>query len=200
MFGKFSSLCALIAIFFAFAAAETVDLNSLNSGNARLFKADPTLQYNVTSEGKGSWVMYKQCDSRWANQELGTCSGTTICSAGCAMTSAAMMLKTKGASVDPASLDSYLTRNGGYASGCNIVWSAVDNYGVTKFQGIETASESEICNGLNQMHGIIANVNNGGHWVLLTGCAGNGVFYVNDPGYSKTTYKMSEIVREAVYH
>eukprot|EP01040_Poterioochromonas_malhamensis_P010841 gene10841-11817_t len=175
-------------------------LKTLTAGDSSEFKADPTIWYNATSAGESGWVSYKQCDSRWAKQELGTCSSQTICSAGCAMTSVAMMLKTKGASVDPSSLDSYLTHNGGYASGCNIIWAAADHYGKTKFQGIETANESEICNGLSKQHGIIANVNNGGHWVLLTGCAGNGVFYVNDPGYSRTTYKMSEIVREAVYH
>jgi hypothetical protein len=108
--------------------------------------------------------------------------------------------QTKGANVDPSSLDSWLTNNGGYASGCNIYWAKVDAFGVTTFQGIEKANESEICSGLSKNHGIIANVNNGGHWVLLTGCAGNGVFYVNDPGYSRTTYSMSEIVQEAVYH
>jgi hypothetical protein len=62
------------------------------------------------------------------------------------------------------------------------------------------ADESAICDGLSQNHGIIANVNGGAHWVLLTGCLGNGVFSVNDPGYSKTSYTMSEIVQEAVYH
>jgi hypothetical protein len=36
-------------------------------------------------------------------------------------------------------------------------------------QGVEVANEQEICNGLSQGHGIVANVNNGGHWVLLTG-------------------------------
>jgi len=46
----------------------------------------------------------------------------------------------------------------------------------------------------------VANVNGGAHWVLLTACLGNGVFAVNDPGYSKTSYTKSEILREAVYH
>ena len=32
------------------------------------------------------------------------------------------------------------------------------------------------------------------------GCLGNGVFTVNDPGFSYTQYSMSDIVREAVYH
>ena len=106
----------------------------------------------------------------------------------------------QGVKKDPGSLNSWLKSNGGYASGCNIVWASVDALGVTKFQGIETASESAICSGLSQGHGIVANVHNGGHYVLLTACAGNGVFYVNDPGYSTTTYKMSDILKEAVYH
>ncbi len=76
----------------------------------------------------------------------------------------------------------------------------MDAWGATSFQGIEQASESDICNGLAANHGIIANVNGGGHWVLLTGCAGGGVFYVNDPYYSRSTYSMSEILQEAVYH
>jgi len=77
---------------------------------------------------------------QWSSQELGTCSGDTICSAGCAMTSVAMMLATKGVSVNPSSLDSWLTSNGGYASGCLIVWAPVDAFGVSSFQGIETVS------------------------------------------------------------
>ena len=36
--------------------------------------------------GSNGWVMYKQCDGAWANQQLGYCD-LTICSAGCAMSS-----------------------------------------------------------------------------------------------------------------
>jgi hypothetical protein len=153
----------------------------------------------VNETGKGGWVMYKQCDGRWANQQLGYCS-QTICSAGCAMTSVAMMLTSKGTNMDPGALDSYLTRNGGYANGCEIIWSAANNFGTVRFVGMQVANEWEICNGLSQNHGIVANVNGGGHWVLLTGCAGNGNFYVNDPGYSRSTYSIGEILQEAVYH
>lgn len=65
---------------------------------------------------------------------------------------------------------------------------------------MEIADETAICNGLSAMHGIIANVNGGAHWVLLTGCLGGGYFSVNDPGYSRTSYHISEILEEAVYH
>jgi hypothetical protein len=153
---------------------------------------------NTTVKSNG-WVEYKQCDSQWSSQQLGTCD-LTICSAGCAMSSVAMILATKGTGHNPSSLDSWLTQNGGYADGCNIYWGSVNAFGVTSFQGIETASETEICNGIAAGHGIVANVNGGGHWVLLTGCAGGGVFYVNDPGYNRDTYTMGEILQEAVYH
>lgn len=201
MYSSFLVIAFVVTVLFSVGNSTSSDeLKKLTAGDPSKFRAESTIHFNATSEEMGSWVLYKQCDSRWANQELGYCASLTICSAGCAMSSVAMMLKTKGANVDPASSDVYLTQHGGYANGCDIIWSKADDFGVTKFQGIQYANEQEICNGLSQMHGIIANVNNGGHWVLLTGCAGGGVFYVNDPGYSRTTYKMSEILMEAVYH
>lgn len=93
----------------------------------------------IESVGRYGWVSYKQCDSAWANQQLGYCS-LTICSAGCAMrlfylflliiflifvyfcSSVAMILSTKGAWQNPGQLDSWLTQNGGYANGCDIYW------------------------------------------------------------------------------
>ena len=111
-----------------------------------------------------------------------------------------MVLSTRGAWYNPSQLDTWLSNSGGYANGCDIYWGKVDELGVTSFQGVQVASEGEICNGLSVGHGIIANVNNGGHWVLLTGCLGGGVFSVNDPGYIRTTYSMYEISQVAVYH
>ena len=48
---------------------------------------------------------------------LGWCSGVSICNAGCAMTSTAMILATRGVSIDPGSLDEWLSYNGGYYDG-----------------------------------------------------------------------------------
>jgi len=149
--------------------------------------------------GSPNWTLYKQCDSRWAQNRLGTCS-QTVCQAGCAMSSVAMLLNTKGVGQNPGTFNTWLTGNGGYAGGCNLVWGKADAFGKTSFQGIETANEAAICSGLKAGHGIVANVNGGGHWVLLTGCRGGGVFDVNDPGYNRATYTMGEILREAVYH
>lgn len=48
-----------------------------------------------------------------------------------------------------------------HLKGCNIYWGKVDAFGCTAFQGIEQASESAICSGLLNGHGIVANVNGG---------------------------------------
>jgi hypothetical protein len=183
---------------------EDADLSLINKSKMHITSA-PTLMTDAStatsnSTSSSSWVYYAQCDPSWANNELGTCGSTTICTAGCAMSSTAMMLKTKGVNVDPGSLNSWLKSNGGYASGCDIVWASVDAFGVTSFQGMEKADETAICNGLSAKHGIIANVHNGAHWVLLTGCLGNGMFSVNDPYYSTTSYSINDILEEAVYH
>eukprot|EP00043_Microstomoeca_roanoka_P018980 m.207899 g.207899 ORF g.207899 m.207899 type:complete len:185 (+) comp16921_c1_seq3:2136-2690(+) len=145
------------------------------------------------------WTLYKQCDSAWGNDRLGT-SSDTICSAGCAMSSVAMLLNTRGVGFNPASLNNWLIQNGGYESGDLIVWSAVDKLGKTAFQGIENPAMSDVIDGLNACHGIIANVRGGTHWVLLTGYAGSGKFKVNDPGFSTTEYAFSDMLRFAVYH
>jgi len=154
------------------------------------------IEYNSTSP---LWTLFKQCDSRWSGNRLGTCS-LTICQAGCAMSSVAMMLATKGVDTNPAALNTWLINNGGYVDGCDIIWSKADAYGKTTFQAIETAAESDICAGLAANHGIIANVRGGSHWVLLTGCKGGGVYTVNDPGFNQDTYTQGDILREAVYH
>ncbi len=54
---------------------------------------------------------------------------------GCAMSSVAMMLTTKGVKQTPGTLNSWLTSNGGYADGCDIYWGKPDAFGVTSFQG-----------------------------------------------------------------
>ena len=73
---------------------------------------------NATS-GVGSygWVEFKQCSNYWSTQMLGWCDGVSICNAGCAMTSTAMILATRGVGVDPGTLDDWLSHNGGYYDG-----------------------------------------------------------------------------------
>ena len=74
---------------------------------------------NSTAPGFGSygWVEFKQCSNYWSYQMLGWCDGVSICNAGCAMTSTAMILATRGVGVEPGTLDDWLSHNGGYYDG-----------------------------------------------------------------------------------
>ena len=76
-----------------FSSNVTFDMSLVDQSKMHLHSGVAKLNKDVQS---ADWVMYKQCDSRWAYQQLGWCSGLTICTAGCAMSSAAMMLATKG--------------------------------------------------------------------------------------------------------
>jgi hypothetical protein len=68
-----------------------------DSGDATKFASDGIVIKSAGNETVANygWTEYKQCDSRWGGNELGTCSGTSICNAGCAMSSVAMILRTK---------------------------------------------------------------------------------------------------------
>jgi ABC-type bacteriocin/lantibiotic exporter with double-glycine peptidase domain len=136
-----------------------------------------------------TYPLYKQCDSRWGNQALGT-SSKTICQAGCLMSSAAMALSGVGSSYNPETLNKWLISNGGYASGNMFVWASINRIGL-HFDGF--VANSQIKSKLDAGKVVICNVHNGGHWVLATGYSGNDI-KVNDPGYSTTSYSLSQIV------
>jgi len=151
---------------------------------------------NYTLDSTPDW---RQCDSRWGQNHLGTCSAT-ICSAGCAITSVSMFIASHGYGGNPGKLNSWLKSNGGYASGCDIIWAKVDNLGFSKFIGFEHPSHSDVCSAVEKKHGIIANVNNGHHYVLITGCSGSNEYKVHDPAGRQTTFKHSEVKTFVVYH
>ena len=65
---------------------------------------------------------FEQCDSQWSSHPLGTCA-LTMCSDGCAVTSAAMVYQYYGGTLTPGELNTCLTNNGGYANGCLIAWT-----------------------------------------------------------------------------
>lgn len=72
-------------------------------------------------------AFFSQRDPRWSGNQLGSCPGTTIGSAGCAITTIAMAGARSVSNFNPASLNTYLTNNGGYLNGCNVIWSVAAN-------------------------------------------------------------------------
>ena len=77
-----------------------------------------------------SYPLFKQCDSKWGSEQLGT-SSNTICKAGCAMSSLAMGLAGTGKGYNPGTLNSWLKGHGGYVSGDLLVWGAVSSIGLS---------------------------------------------------------------------
>jgi hypothetical protein len=70
----------------------------------------------------------QQNDPLWGDQLLGN-TIETVGQAGCAITSAAMVLRTYGVDTDPQRLNTYLTTHGGYVGDGLLVWEAAAELG-----------------------------------------------------------------------
>src|SRR5438128_1405846 len=64
---------------------------------------------------------FRQGDPRWRNDPLGKTPGT-LGAEGCAVASAAMVLKFYGVETDPQQLNNFLTTHGGYVGTGWLVW------------------------------------------------------------------------------
>ena len=142
---------------------------------------------------------WRQCDGSWGSDNLGTCSDT-ICSSGCAITSVSMFMAYRGYGGNPGTLNSWLRNNGGYASGCLIYWGKPDELGFTSFNGKQNPTYDTVCASVERGNGIIANVNGGGHYVLITSCDGAGNYNVNDPAGRRSSFSHGEVSVFVVYH
>ena len=65
--------------------------------------------------------LFLQGDDRWADDHLGT-SPRTMAQVGCAVTSAAMIMKFYGLDTDPGRLNTFLFANGGYDENNDLRW------------------------------------------------------------------------------
>ncbi len=101
-----------------------------------------------------------------------------------------MALNAIGNSVNPSSLNKWLTANNGYVKDDLFVWASINSWGVT-FAGF--ISNNKIAKYIDDGYIVIVNVHNGGHWVLATGYQGDTI-NVNDPGYISVSYTLSQIV------
>jgi len=155
----------------------------------------------------GSWDHYYQCDKRWGSQRLGTSPTNTICSAGCAMTSVAMMLyklKTNldGDIVYPPALNKWLNSHGGYVQHDLIVWDSVRKLGTVGLYGIYgTLTGGQVRSFIDNCWPIIIWVNNRSHWVLVKGydTTNEDLLYINDPAGRSDTKLRSSVASFQVY-
>ncbi len=106
------------------------------------------------------------------------------------MSSVAMALTGIGKGQDPGSMNAWLTENNGYYGGNGFLWASINPFGV-RFVG--RIPNSNIAANIACGNLVMMNVRGGSHWVLATEFMGNTI-YVNDSGFSNTSYSLSEVI------
>jgi hypothetical protein len=137
--------------------------------------------------------MYNQEDETWSDDQLGDCENTTIGSAGCAISSIAMVFKYYGVDTDPQNMNNWSRDNKYYSDGCNIQWKNADERSIDTLKWIGTFStdldqiKSELDNGYPVIAEVRMSLISGGktqHFVVITGYSESETgleFYINDP-------------------
>lgn len=143
--------------------------------------------------------LYRQCGESWSGDQLGTCS-LTMCDAGCAVTSKAMIFAYYGGSMDPGQLNRCLRDHGGYADGCLVYWNDT-----CAPEGVHYAGSGGLDAELAAGYPVLAQVRSARtsmHFIVITGSAGGGNYTINDPGwsYSTTAEAGYTLVRFHNYH
>ena len=143
-------------------------------------------------------AFFSQRDPRWSGNQLGTCSATTIGGAGCAITAIAMAGARSVSNFNPASLNTYLRNNGGYSSGCLVIWSAaanIDGSGGFTYHG--TGSVSSAANLKSLIDGnkfaIARSARFSSHFGIIIGYYNQGTtlsdFYYLDPWDTSAVFR-----------
>jgi hypothetical protein len=141
---------------------------------------------------------FRQADPRWHNDPLGD-TEDTLGQTGCAVTSAAMVLKSYGVDTDPQRLNAYLTKHQGYEGNGYIIWEKAAELG---HGGVEKAYEDlpsywridwELMKG-NPVIVRLHLAGGGTHFVVIAGKRGFDYLIV-DPGagWRKGLYPLREI-------
>ena len=134
---------------------------------------------------------FSQRDKLWSEDKLGTCDKHTIKTAGCAITSVAMILSyNKLENINPKTLNDVLIKenNQGYFNGCDVKWyvpiQLSDNLKL-KWVYFNEFNLDRVHKELNKGNPVIIGFNkvpftNLQHWVVIIGYK-NGQYIINDP-------------------
>ena len=127
-----------------------------------------------------------QQESSWASAHLGASPKESIGSAGCAVTSVAMLLAYYGVQTSPRRLNDWLTANGGYADGDLLIWTRLSDYVPNRFRytGWHSPEPSVINAELDAGRPVVAEVRLGRnqHFIVLAGRSGDD-YTINDPWF-----------------
>lgn len=140
---------------------------------------------------------FAQNDPRWTQDNLGSTPGT-LGQEGCAVASAAMVLASYGADLDPGRLNTHLRENGGYTERGWLYWEKACAYppGVAEHIYEDDASHFLIDWNLLLGNPVIVRLrytNGVTHFVVIVGKSGFE-YLIRDPGagHAKGIYPLSE--------
>jgi len=139
-----------------------------------------------TSNG---FPIYRQGDSEWADQKIGTgAKSKNLHQVGCAMSSAAMaMSKLTGTTITPATIDAFMKANGGMNGNKIADWKKFGQLATPPVDVNRTKrSPTDMLADLRAGKPVVFGVNYTGgtdthHWLLATGIAPDGGIMANDP-------------------
>jgi Peptidase_C39 like family len=143
---------------------------------------------------------FRQGDPRWHADLLGS-TADDLGAVGCALTSAAMVLKWYGVDTDPQRLNDYLTKHKGYEGNGYIIWeraAKVSNGGVKKAYE-DLPSYWRIDSQLMKGNPVIVRIHLAGgsmHFVVIAGKRGFD-YLILDPGagWNRGLYPLREITQ-----
>jgi hypothetical protein len=127
---------------------------------------------------------FAQADPRWADDELGQ-TASTMGEAGCAVSSAAMVLAFYGQDIDPGRLNTFLSDNGGYTPQGWLYWEKAADFhpGLARHAYEDLPSYFLIDSNLERGNPVIIRIrlpNGITHFVVIVGKAGFD-YLIQDP-------------------
>jgi len=151
------------------------------------------------------YPLFKQCDSKWGSDVM---VKQTVCGVGCLMSSTAMAINgfnitIEGQMSNPGVLNAWLRANHGYVGTDMLDEDVVPQINSSRIDWPDDAMHpkndlpfSTIVNYLEKYRPVIANVNEGRHFVLVVGydLVDGDTLYINDPGRARDTYSYAKDV------
>jgi len=140
---------------------------------------------------------FAQADARWASQRLGPTPGS-LGAEGCAVASAAMVLASYGADLDPGRLNSFLKTNGGFTDRGWLYWEKAAEYPPVVARHVYEDDASHFLIDWNLLRGnpVIVRLRYPDgitHFVVIVGKSGHE-YLIRDPGrrFADGIYALSE--------
>ena len=170
------------------------------------FKAKPLRAVMANATIPYSYPLFSQCDSKWGADIMVT---KTVCQVGCLVSSTSMALRgsnipippppsSGSVSADPGTFNSWLKANGGYDDSNDFIESSAEQingvvWPADAMHKTNDLSFDTVRSYIQKGRIMIANVNQGHHFVLAVGWGDDAdTIMVNDPGYDRDSYSYSK--------